>query len=153
MREYQTIRATARAVILLAIAFAPISAAAQRPINDRVRVAIPDRFPLPDARAIVLRYSSIDNPDVIVLDPAHATSETLAAALTLLRHLYKERPPAPGRYVVGTLKGFAPLGRPDPAALRRLAGQLAALRAQRSSRIGNLGRGRWIELAPPGSRS
>jgi hypothetical protein len=153
MRGNTLFRATARALTLLVIAVTATPAAAQRSIDNRVRIALPDRFPLADARALVVRYSSIDNPDVIILDPAHATSETLSAALTLLRHLDKERPPAPGRYVVATLKGFAPLGHPDPAALRRLAGQLAALRAQPSSRIGNLGRGRWIELASPRSRS
>jgi hypothetical protein len=153
MRKNRMFRTAARAMTLVAIALSATTAAAQPPIDTRVRVAIPDRFPLPDARALVLRYSSIDKPDVIILDPAHATSETLSAALTLLRHLYKERPPAPGRYVVATLKGFAPLGRRDPAVLRQFESQLSALRAQPSSRIGNLGRGRWIELTGLRSRS
>jgi hypothetical protein len=153
MRKDRMLRAAVRAATLLAVATSAATADAQRPIDSRVRVAIPDQFPLPDARALVLRYSLVDKADVIILHPAHATSETLSAALTLLRHLDKERPPAPGRYVVATLKGFAPLGQPNPAALRQLENQLSALRAQPSSRIGNLGRGRWIELGSSSSRS
>jgi hypothetical protein len=48
----------------------------------------------------------------------------LAAALALLHDLYKERPAAPGRYLVATLKGFAPLG--DPKALPRIGGSWRA---------------------------
>lgn len=158
-RTLRTLRAAAAircaaAVLGLAIVSNPAAAqrADERP-HRRLRVAIADRFPVPDARALIVRYASVARPDVIILEPSQATPEALAAALALLRGLDRERPPAPGRFVVATLKGFAPLGEPNRAALNHLATQLSALRAQPPSRIGNLGRGRWIEVTSPRSRS
>jgi hypothetical protein len=154
--SFTTAAAIRSAVAVLGFAAMAGNAAAQLPQERhrwRVRVAIPDTFPLPDARALIVRYASDDRPDVIVLNPTAATPDALAAALALLHDLYKERPAAPGRYLVATLKGFAPLGDPNPATLRRLASQLSALRAQPPSRIGNVGRGRWIELTSPSWRS
>jgi len=155
MRRLLLVGRTGVPVVAALFVLATLSdtAHAQASSDRRIRVAVPDRFPVSDARALVVRYGSVARPDVILLNPRDVTSDAVAAALALLRRLDKERPLAPGRYSVATLKGFAPLGGANAVASRELGNQLALLRAQPRSRIGNLGPGRWIELHHRRSRS
>ncbi|MFN2565815.1 MAG: hypothetical protein ABR499_12530 [Gemmatimonadaceae bacterium] len=136
-----------RAATGLALAAAigvPVATAQSAPRRP-VRVAIPSKFPTPEARALVVRYAAPDEGDVIVLNDAGLTTESFHAALALLRHLRKSAP-APEQDVVATVKGFAPL-RADSRLLSRLAALLAQLRSRPLVRIGNLGQGRWLELS------
>jgi hypothetical protein len=146
MNATTSFRAAPLRVAMVAALLSPGLVAAQFPATERVRVAIPDRFPLPDARAVVLRYGSSDKPDVIILESARATPEALSAAVALLQTLRKQRTVAPGRYAMAVVKGFAPLRELSPQERTRLAAQLSQLRAGRVSRIGNLGPGRWGEF-------
>ncbi|HEX7052282.1 MAG TPA: hypothetical protein VF188_18895 [Longimicrobiales bacterium] len=110
-------------------------------------VAVPDSFPATSAHALVIRYAGPNQQDVILLNPAGATVEALAVALTTLRERRTSRS-MPLHTEVTTIQDFAPRGAAHRA-YARLERVLNDLLAQRRSRIGNLGLGRWIELADP----
>ncbi|MGH7720028.1 MAG: hypothetical protein ACREON_14450 [Gemmatimonadaceae bacterium] len=114
-----------------------------------VRVAVPDEFPTPGARALIVRSPAAGQGDVIILNHAHATAEALSAALALLRELRRSIANPPHTQVV-TMQGFTARGAIDRGTLEPLKSRLDLLRSRRPARIGNLGMGKWIEL--PGDR-
>ncbi|HJU64866.1 MAG TPA: hypothetical protein VJ596_04280 [Gemmatimonadaceae bacterium] len=112
-----------------------------------VRVAVPDSFPAPGARALVVRFA--DGQDIILLNPEHASAEALAAALTLLGELRRATPRAPATQVV-TIQGYVRHRAASVGALGRHRMIMELLHRQPIARIGNLGQGRWIALSTAG---
>lgn len=137
-----------RAALAVAIALpcaVSLAAASQRPSGPTaVEVVIPDRFPSTEAFALVVRFAAPGKTDLVLLDARHATPQTLGAALALLRHL-RATSPRPGHDVVTTVRGFATVRASAPRTAA-LEGVLRILNAQPTSRVGNLGTGRWVEL-------
>lgn len=141
-----TVVAAASALTLLAPA-----AQAQRDglaASPSVQVALPDSFPSPDARALVVRFAT--GRDLIILNREHATPHALAAAVALLKELRRTNPRVANTQVV-TMQGFTPLGAARGRTGAAFRATIEALNRQPPARIGNLGRGRWIELGDPGS--
>lgn len=122
------------------------AAAAQSRARAPVRAAVPDSFPVPGAKALVLRYAGAQKPDVIMLNSANATPEALAAAIAFLQ-TDRRATPAPEHDEVITVTGFAPARTTRATVLAKAAAKLAELHARPVARIGNLGPGRWLELA------
>ena len=121
------------------------SAFAQELSRRPVRLLLPTEFPKPDARALVVRYASEDKGDVLVLDPKSLTLESFVAAIAVLRDLRKAEP-MPTNDIVATVSGFVTLKQIEQSRRARLARLLAALKSQAISRLGNLGRGQWVDL-------
>ncbi|HEX7238896.1 MAG TPA: hypothetical protein VF263_01410 [Longimicrobiaceae bacterium] len=140
------VRALRVLALLAALTPLGVPAAAQQPAKQPVVIGIPDAFPRQGARAMVFRYASAGNRDVVLLDGASATPEALAAAVLLVRDLRRSHPKLKDDQVA-TLTRFTPPRGLDPRTLSALASRLEELKRRPSSRIGSLGSGRWIELA------
>lgn len=133
------------ALALALVVFSPARVAAQNERATAVQVAVPDSFPSREGRIVILRHASNAKRDVILLHRDHATPEALVSALATVRDL-RRRWPRPPRDQVVTIATYTPHNL-DPQLLQIAAERLAELRSQRVSRIGNLGAGRWIEMA------
>jgi hypothetical protein len=146
--HYRTIlRATAVVVAATSLALLAPSAGAQRAgaiASPSVQVAVPDSFPAPGARALIVRYAT--GRDLIILDRRHATPEVLAAAVALLKELRRTNQRLASTQVV-TMQGFTPLGSGTGRSRAAYRAAIEALNRQPVTRIGNLGRGRWVALS------
>lgn len=138
-------------ILVIAVAFgAP--AAAQGQARKPVIVALPDSFPetheprgqITSVRGMVVRFASPGKQDMVILKRDDASPETLAAAINLLRK-FRNAVHNPQSDRVATLVGFVP-PKLTPASREALAARLRQLDSQQTSRVGNLGRGRWIEI-------
>ena len=130
---------------LLALAVllaAPPAARAQHSVAAPVFVAVPEVFPDLDARAFIVRERG---RDIVVLDPAGATTEALAMSLFVLGSL-RERFPEPTEGELIPITGFAMTRAPSGEHLRRIVGTLKRLEAAPTTAVGNLGPGRWVRL-------
>jgi hypothetical protein len=108
-----------------------------------VQVVLPDSFPAPGARALVVRFAT--GRDLIILNREHATPQALAAAVALLKELRRRHGVVANTQVV-TMQGFTPIRRGAERASARFRASIQALNSRPISRVGNVGRGRWIEL-------
>ena len=109
----------------------------QRPIF----LALPQAFPEIDARVVLMREPG---RDIVVLDAADASPETLHVALLLLRRVSRERqaPTELGQMI--PITGFVPRGEIDTERRERLVMALTQLRERPLANVGNLGLGRWM---------
>lgn len=122
------------------------SAFAQGSAGEPVVLAIVDDFPAADSRALIVRYpASAGARDMIILDRAFATSDGLASALILLRKL-RSTQGAISRVQTAMIAGAVPEKPLSSGRRAYLETGLAKLAGQQPSRVGNLGRGQWIEL-------
>ena len=135
-----------RFAFCLATALAGDKMAVAQAQSDRpVILAIVDQFPREEARAMLVRYPHSSGRDMILLNREHVSPEALASTLLLLRKL-RVSSVAPGRVQIVPIKGSV-LADPLPARTRaQLDASLQRLATQSFSRVGNLGRGQWIEL-------
>jgi len=124
----------------------PASMAAQTVPSSPVRIAVPDSFPAPGAVAMVLRYNDLTDGDVILLERSALRPEVLGSAIVTLRATRRHSAVA-GSVEAVMITGGVPMRRLPPGITARLRRTLTELQAQPVTQIGNLGRGRWIELA------
>jgi len=128
------------AVLFATLLSLPGSARAQAHAGARTVIALPERFPDIEARALLVREPG---RDVVVLKPSDATPETLAMSLALLDRMRVQEPePEKGQLI--PITGYVvtvPLGRTQ---LQRIRKTLADLRSAPEVPVGDLGRGRWV---------
>lgn len=137
---------TRSALLLVVMLLSAASAGAQPSLAKRsVIVAIPDSFPSSEGRALVMRFSDPGKKDAIILNRANATPEGLGSALLVLQKLRAVKD-TPAQDQVITISGFVPPSRLSETAASKLHGKLKKLLDEPSSRIGNIGRGHWVEL-------
>lgn len=130
-----------------ALLFSSAPAAAQRP-DGPVIVAITDTLPSRDARAVLMRYPRGSHRDIIILKRDEASVELLGGVLAMLeQRRVKGRKDAQQEVV--TIQGVA-IDAVPAAILPVLKATLELLSKQPEARIGNLGRGRWLQM--PGTR-
>jgi hypothetical protein len=115
-----------------------------------VAVAIPDVFPEaagqgPQENVIAIILRSPDHQDIVLLNRQHAAPTALASVISSLRRS-RIATPNPGRGMMAVVRsGARPQAGRDNANFARV---LQAVREQPSSRIGNVGDGRWLEFNP-----
>jgi hypothetical protein len=133
--------------VLLALAAASSAGPlrAQGVPNTPLFLAIPETFPVADARALVVREP---NREVIVLRADEATPEALGMALGLLRRV-RQRPLEPGRGFMVPVTGFAVTAAPRGPRRERLERALAQLAEQPLTQLGRLGLGRSLRFSEP----
>ena len=131
-------------IVGLALHHAPLWASDAA--RERVRIAVPERFPVAGAEALVIRYTSGDAGDVIILNRAAVSPGVLHAAARLL-HRQRQKSAQPDRDQMAIVAGSRPIGNGAASASRRWQSVLDALARQPTARIGNLGPGQWIEVA------
>ena len=128
------------AVVFATLLSLPSVARAQSTVGARTVIALPERFPDIEARALLVRQPG---RDVVVLKAADAPPETLAMSLALLDRMRVQDPePEEGQLI--PITGYVvtvPLGR---AQLQRIRQTLSDLRSAPEVSVGNLGRGRWV---------
>jgi hypothetical protein len=130
-----------------ALVLSSAAAAAQRP-DGPVIIAITDTLPSRDARAVVMRYPREPHRDIIILKGDDASVELLGGALAMLEQRRgKGRKDAQQEVV--TIQGVA-IDAVPAKMLPVLKATLERLSEQPVVRIGNLGRGRWLQM--PGTR-
>ena len=139
---------TRRTLVLVPLALSaalasPPDATAQHADPSRsVFVAVPDAYPdvgVPST-ALVFRTAT---EDVILLDPAAPTPESLAAAAYILGSLRREEL-TPSQPRVHAVHGFILPEEGKQEALGRMRAMIRRLESRPSARLGNLGSGRWI---------
>lgn len=141
----------ALSLILLAVAHGLLDGRplqAQATPSAATFIAIPDRFPDVEARAMVVREPG---RDVIVLDPDEVSTDAFLMSLIVLERL-KALDPTP---VVGQMVPITGFVVDTPASghpLRRLETALDRLRDRPVTDLGTLGSGRWMRYSPGGSR-
>lgn len=135
--------AIAAGLVALAIAATALHIAAQAE-GKPVRVVVLDSLPVGNARALVLQEGRGTQPITIFLTPASANSEMLGGALAIARKLRAKPLPA-NRTVLVPISGVVRRGTISTTAERRLTAMLRRLEERPTARIGNVGRGRWIE--------
>ena len=132
-------------IALLLFAAASPSSALTQYRRTPIRVAIVDSLPVRGARALVVREGGAAGFTTIILTRASANTEMLAGALALARKLL-ERPLGPTGRLVAPVSGAARRGPASTGTEQRLTAILRRLEGQPHARIGNVGRGRWIEI-------
>ena len=137
--------AIAAGLVALAIAATALHIAAQAD-GRPVRVVVLDSLPVSNARALVLQEGRGAQPITIFLTPASANIEMLGGALALARQL-RARPLPANRTILVPVSGVVRRGTLNRHAERRLTSILRELEGRPVARIGNVGRGRWIETA------
>jgi hypothetical protein len=128
------------AVLFATVLSIPGMARAQSHAGARTVIALPQRFPDIEARALIVREPG---RDVVVLKPSDASPETLAMSLALLDRMRVQDPePEEGQLI--PITGYVvtvPLGR---AQLQRIRQTLSDLRGAPEVPVGSLGPGRWV---------
>lgn len=105
-------------------------------------VAIPERFPDIDASAVVVREGP---KNIILLNGAEVSAETLFIALRVLRRAWSDRPlPAAGEII--PVLAYSVGKTMSPRERRRLEGALVRLRSAEISDLGSWGRGRALPM-------
>lgn len=135
--------AIAAALVALAIAATALHIGAQAE-GRPVRVVVLDSLPVANARALVLQEGRGVQPITIFLTAASANPEMLGGALAIVRKL-RARPLAANRTLLVPVTGVVRRGAISPRTERRLTSILRRLEDRPPARIGNVGRGRWIE--------
>lgn len=120
------------------------TAHAQAP--ERVQVALVDSLTTPSARAEVVRFPDTGRPALVLLRAASATPDDVIAALTAIAHAKRRPLPPAGAVSRLTVLGAIDAEAATPAARARASAIIRAVRAAPLVRIGNLGRGRWVEI-------
>lgn len=109
-----------------------------------VIIAVADSFPAARGYAVIMRDADAAATDVVILPSTGATPDALAGALIVLQKLRAQGAPAHKQIV--TLTGLHPRSIP-PRIAAWLANVMQRASQQPATRIGNIGRGKWIELA------
>ena len=145
--QFRFVLAPVAALLALSVAGA-VPAAAQQP-HHTVRIALPDSFPgRAQEPALVLRTGADPLDPVILLNKATLDEGAITAAMAAADLLLR-RPISPGQTQV---MGIANLKRGRPLSARAhavAADYLRQLQSRPLTRIGNVGPGRWIEVAAP----
>jgi len=140
----RSIRITLAAVALFSIASGTVPARLVAQGVDSTRpvfLALPQHFPDVDARAVLQREPG---RDIVILDEADASAETLRVALLVLRRLTREQPPLADRGQLIPITGYAGRAPIDAEYRAELEAALVELRARPLVAVGNLGLGRWM---------
>ena len=134
---------------LLAVAVAGARPLAAQQPHPMVRIAVPDSFPTRSQQpALLLRTGTDPLEPVILLNKAKLDEDALAAALVAVDVLLRQ-PIDPRQTQVVNLAMFKH-ARPVNSPARALAaGYLKQLRTRPVTRIGNIGRGRWMQIPAP----
>lgn len=135
-------RLTIMGCLSLIGANAALSQASRAP--QPVILAIADSFPAHHGRAVIMRYPTASSEDVIILSSSDATPDALGAALQLLRRLRAKG--APSNMQVVTMTGAQRVVVP-PKVDRWLQKVIDRTLANQPKKLGNIGRGHWLELA------
>lgn len=128
------------AVVFATVLSLPGVVRAQSHAGARTVIALPQRFPDIEARALLVREPG---RDIVVLRASDATPETLAMSLALLDRMRVQDPEPEGGQLI-PITGYVvtvPLGR---AQLRHIRKALSDLRSAPEVSVGNLGRGQWV---------
>lgn len=115
---------------------------AQRPRG--VIIVVADSFPASRGYAVILRDVGPAVEDVVILPSRGAAPDALAGALVVLRKLRTQGVPSHTQIV--TLTGLRPQVVP-PRIAAWLNAVVQRVSQQPHTRIGNIGQGRWVELA------
>lgn len=118
---------------------------------DHAVVAVPETFPLVEARAIVWRQERGNEADVILLHPGHADAQTLATAKALLKELRDTPTTWRGDQMV-VMTSHTVQGSLDQETVARYRRVLDDLTRRPRVTLGNVGPGRWVELPMTGDR-
>lgn len=111
----------------------------------RVQIALVDSLSTSSARAELVRYSG-ERPDLILLRTSTVTRDDLIVALIAHSVVRGERPVRTGLTARTTLVGSDAPTAASERIVRHAGEILRALKAAPSTKIGNLGRGRWGEF-------
>jgi hypothetical protein len=133
---------------LAALGAASRRAEAQAQGRPVVWIAVPDSFPAADVPALVVRTGARPQTPTVLVNKRDLRPETIMAALAAA-HVAIRGPIKPGETQV---TGVSHFDRPRPMKprTRELATRwVQQLQTQPVTRIGNLGTGRWIEVAAP----
>jgi hypothetical protein len=129
----------------IALALTPMGTIGAQRSDDRVQLVVPDSFPSQAGRAIVMRFAGARQSDVVVVNRSALSARTVAAAMALLRSLRRQIAQPP-HDMLTLVDGFVEMPHANTREIAEWERAVDRLRAQRRSRIGNLGRGQWIEL-------
>lgn len=132
-------------IALVALSMQPADALSQTESAPFV-VAVPDRYPAEEGAGFIVRRGDAGQQDLIVLNVALLDAASLASAVLLLKKL-RASPVEAGRVQVTTVQGVAPYRQSVPRPVGEIERALSALLERPRARIGNIGQGRWLELA------
>ncbi len=133
-------------VLVLVLAVVAASAPLSAQTHSRVRIALVDSLSAPELRAEVVRYGPESELPLILLRRGDVRTDDLVAALAAVNGPRPTRSRPPNVVSRVSITGIVD-ARTAPAVQRaRAARILSQLRANPSSRIGNLGRGQWAEF-------
>ncbi|ODT04100.1 MAG: hypothetical protein ABS52_06900 [Gemmatimonadetes bacterium SCN 70-22] len=134
--------------LLPAVAFlVPLQLAAQSAAPTRTIVSLADSLPIPNAQAVVLFHAPPSGDNVILLPRATVSANALGAALKVLRKLDREHGGS-GRSAMIPIEGILPPRNQSAAERASLRAIIAEVAQQPMTRVGSLGMGQWMPLAP-----
>lgn len=111
--------------------------------RSRTVIALPDRFPNIDARALIVREPGLD---VVLLRPEDATTDALTVALLTLHDLGPRRAGGGSGEMI-PIVGYEVTNPPRRERVAALERALDRLRAAETTTLGSFGSARWIPLA------
>lgn len=112
----------------------------------RIHVALVDSLTTPTARAEVVRFPDASRPTLVLLRAASATPDDVIAALSAITHAKRRPLPPAGAVSRLTVLGAFDADAATPVDRARASAIIRAVRAAPLVRVGNLGRGRWVEI-------
>lgn len=133
-------------LLMLGVTVSSVFSQSPAPVEKgaSVLLIVPDSFPDASVKALVVRYASPTERELIVLKKADA--EYLAVALAVLRDMETKHGNLSRDQVI-PVRGFAPVRKnAERGFLKKYDATIQKLLRQPRSRVGNLGTGRWIEL-------
>lgn len=113
-----------------------------------LRIALLENAPADAPLGLVVRSGAAREPDLLVLPADRATAQLVRAGIAFAKKFRRDVRHVDGT-AVATLGGYVQRRRGGPAnerAQRHAEEVLARARTQPVVNIGNLGRGRWVEL-------
>lgn len=132
---------------IAAFALLPCSAAAQAVIRSAPILAVADSMPVEGAKAVVLFRSRPTGRNIVVLNAKSAAAMHVGASLALLDRLEREHRGDSFSAVI-PISDAIPTRAKSASDLAAWDRHLATLRTRPVARLGDIGRGRWLELAP-----
>lgn len=147
-RGAHTAAATCLRVLLATVSLLlPLQLVAQSAAPARTIVTLSDSLPVPNAQAVVLFRAPPSGDNVILLPRATVSANALGAALKVLGKLEREHGGSAKSAMVPIAGVLPPRNQSanDRASLRSI---IAEVEQRPTTRIGTLGMGQWLPLAP-----